>query len=104
MRRRAKVDGNHSAMVKRLREYGMSVADTSRLGDGFPDIVVGWRGVNGMFEIKDPSRKPSERRLTDDEDKFHTAWKGQIAKVETAEEVLAMMQCPTIRGMNDHAV
>lgn len=92
MRRAARVDGNHKAIVKRLRELGMSVADTSRLGAGFPDIVVGWRGVNGMFEIKDLLRKPSERRLTDDEDKFHTAWKGQIAKVETAEEVEAIMQ------------
>ncbi len=90
--RRARVDGNHAAIVKRLRELGMSVANTSRLGEGFPDIVVGWRGVNGIFEIKDPARKPSERRLTDDEDKFHAAWKGQIDKVETAEEVEAIMQ------------
>lgn len=92
MRRAARVDGNHSAIIKRLRELGMAVADTSRLGKGFPDIVVGWRGVNGMFEIKDPSRIPSERRLTDDEQRFFDGWKGQIAKVETAEEVEAIMQ------------
>lgn len=90
--RRARVDGNHAAIVKRLRELGMSVANTSRLGEGFPDIVVGWRGINGMFEIKDPLRFPSERRLTDDEEKFHTAWKGQVDKVETAEEVETIMQ------------
>lgn len=92
MRRRARIDGNHTGIVKRLREYGMSVANTHRLGEGFPDIVVGWRGVNGMFEIKDPLRKPSEQRLTEDEEPFHARWKGQIAVVRTAEEALEWMQ------------
>lgn len=96
MRRAAKVDGNHSEIVKHLRQLGMSVADTSRLGGGFPDLVVSWRMVTILVEVKDPKQPPSKRRLTEDEQRFHSGWKGQIAVVENAAEVEAIMHRLTI--------
>ena len=69
----------------------MSVADTSRLGGGFPDLVIGFRGITILAEVKDPSQPPCKRRLTEDEAKFHAGWKGQIATVESAAEVEAIM-------------
>lgn len=35
-----KVDRGHGAIVKALRAAGCRVHDTSRVGDGFPDLVV----------------------------------------------------------------
>ena len=46
MRRAAKVDANQPATVKALRDAGMTVAVTSSLGKGFPDLVVGFRGAD----------------------------------------------------------
>lgn len=88
MRMRGKVDANQSRIVKELRQAGCSVAMTSNLGGGFPDILVGWRGVNVLAEIKDPNQPPSKRRLTPDEQEFHAAWKGQKCVIETAEDIL----------------
>lgn len=59
MRRAAKVDGNHSEIIKALRQIGASVADTSRIGQGFPDAVVGFRGRNFMLEFK--GKQPSAK-------------------------------------------
>ena len=40
MRRAAKVDGPHAAIVKALRQCGYQVLDPSRVGDGCPDLLV----------------------------------------------------------------
>lgn len=88
MRKRAKPDGNQEGIVKALRKIpGVSVAVTSALGDGFPDIIVGYKKRNYAFEIKDPSQPPSKRRLTPDEVEWHKNWHGHIQVIETVEQV-----------------
>jgi hypothetical protein len=87
-----RIDDNQPALVKQLRQIpGVKVAHTHTIGDGFPDIVVSFRGVNYLFEIKDPSKPPSRRKLTEDEEKFHSEWTGQIAVVETVTDVLKVI-------------
>lgn len=88
MRKYGRIDANQTLIVRDLRKIGATVAITSMVGGGFPDIVVGWRGKNFGFEIKDPSAALSDRRLTKDEKDFHGMWQGQICKVETMEEIL----------------
>lgn len=83
-----RIDANQTAIVKGLREAGLSVAVTSMLGKGFPDLVAGLRMRNFMFEIKDGSLPPSRRKLTPDEEAFHRAWKGEIVVVGSLEEAL----------------
>ena len=91
MRLRAKTDVNQKAVVKQLRAIGATVAITSQLGKGFPDIVVGYGGDNYLFEIKDPKKTPSERKLTKDEQTFNDSWEGQYAVIETAAQALKIM-------------
>jgi hypothetical protein len=92
MRLHGKIDANQSAIVKELRQCGASVWITSNLGDGSGDIVVGWRGQNFIFEVKDPSQIPSKRKLTSDEKEFHANWHGQIHVIESAGDALEIMQ------------
>lgn len=82
------------------------MAITSRLGNGFPDIVVGWRGqccehaCSGPehlrskmclpMEIKDGEKPPSKQRLNEKEAMFHQNWKGPIVVVKTMAEALVM--------------
>lgn len=87
-----RIDANQPQLVKEVREAGMTVAITSSAGEGFPDIVVGYKGINGLFEIKDPDKPPSATALTPAQEKFHGAWDGQIAKVFTSTEVIAEMR------------
>jgi hypothetical protein len=88
MRRRARIDANQPLIVKALREAGASVLSLSPMGSGCPDLLVGFGGRNFLMEIKDPTKKPSQRELTDDEKEFMRAWLGQVTVVETADEAL----------------
>lgn len=88
-RRAAKVDLNQSQIVEELRGIpGVSVALTHTLGRGYPDIVVGWRGLNFLFEIKQPGR---EDDLTEDEVRFHREWAGQVSVVSSSSEIWDIM-------------
>jgi len=84
-RQAARIDKNQPDIVDSLRSLGASVLVTSMLGRGAPDIVVGWRGRNYLFEIKNPNGR---RRLTPLEAVFHANWAGQIGVIETVEDAL----------------
>jgi hypothetical protein len=90
MRRRARIDANQPLIVKALREAGRTVRILSPLGDGIPDLLVGYNGANFLLEVKDPAKKLSQRKLTDDEQDFFDSWVGQRAIVETEEEALRL--------------
>ena len=51
-----------------------------------PDLVVGYEGRNWLFEVKDPSKPPSERKLTDAQHEFFTTWRGQVRQILTADD------------------
>ena len=91
MRHRAKTDANHSQVVDALRRIGCSVRSTAALGRGFPDLAVGYRGMNFLLEVKDGSKPPSARKLTEDEQKFLLEWRGHYAVVESANDAIAIV-------------
>lgn len=88
MRRAAKVDDNHKEIVSAYRSVGASVLDLSSVGQGCPDLLVGFRGVNYLVEIKDGSKPPSRRKLTDDQVKFFDTWLGQRIVIKSITEAL----------------
>ena len=65
-----RTDANQPQVVKALRDAGATVAITSMVGDGFPDLVVGFRGETLLIEVKDGSKPKSEQALTPDEEDF----------------------------------
>ncbi len=89
MRRNARIDTNQPEIVKALRAIGASVTHTHMIGRGFPDIVVGFRGVNTLMEIKDGNKPPSKRRLTPDEADWHESWQGYACVVESVDDAYA---------------
>lgn len=82
--RHSRTDANQKDLVKELRRRGFLVAVTSDAGDGFPDLVIGWRDAVllnrpkglALIELKDGNKVPSEQRLTPAQVKFHDDWKG----------------------------
>lgn len=91
MRHAARTDANHAAIRDGLRASGCTVADTSGAGAGFPDLAVGLRSRNYLLEIKDGAKPPSTRKLTPDQVKFHSAWRGQVHVVTTLGEALQVV-------------
>jgi hypothetical protein len=74
MRRAARVDSNHAKIVKVLRYAGCKVRSLASVGQGMPDLLVGYHGVLHLLEVKDGNKPPSKRRLTKDEQEFIEEW------------------------------
>ncbi len=88
---RKRTDANHRQIVDALRRCGATVLDLSNVGDGCPDLLVGFRGRNYLMEVKDGAKKPSQRRLRETQIEFFQSWAGQAAKVENLAEALAVL-------------
>jgi hypothetical protein len=89
---RCRLDGNHTAVMAALRNAGMTPLSLAAVGSGCPDILVGWRGINVLLEVKDGEKPPSARALTVAEQEFHDTWPGQVVVVDSPEAaVLAVI-------------
>jgi len=98
--RKHNLDGNHHAISDALRAIGAKPVSTASVGSGFPDIAVGYRGVNVLLEVKNGDKPPSKQALTEAEKNFHETWPGQISIVRTPEEaVIAVINYAAARGI-----
>ena len=96
MRRAAKVDINQREIVSALKRIGAEVQNLSRVGDGCPDLLVGFRGRNFLLEVKRPKAKGQrEGTTTDAQDEFFSRWsgRGQAAIVKTVDDALRVLGC-----------
>ena len=76
MRRAAKIDDNHGAIVSALQAEGLSVQSLAGVGRGVPDLLVGARGLTYLVEVKDGEKRPSHRSLTPDQKLWIGKWTG----------------------------
>lgn len=91
MRRAARKDTNQSEIENALKKIGATYMDTSSVGRGFPDLVVGFRGRNYLIEVKDGEKCPSQRRLTKAQLKFHSYWQSDIFVIKDISELLSVL-------------
>ena len=68
MKRAAKVDSNQAEITAAFRKAGAVVVITSQLKNAF-DLIVCHRGKVYLVEVKDGSKPPSARKLTEGEEK-----------------------------------
>lgn len=90
--RAKRIDVNQTEIVDALRDNGCSVAITSSLGNGFPDIVVAKDKRTVLMEIKDGEKCPSQQKLTIKEARFIEDWRGEVYIVKDVFEALEIMQ------------
>ena len=86
MRLDAKVDRNQGEIVAGLRDVGASVVLLHRVGQGCPDLAVGYRGFTYFLEVKYPGGS-----LTADEADFFANWKGNAAVVYSIDDALRVI-------------
>ena len=92
-----RIDENQNEIVKVLRKLGASVLILSSVGKGCPDILVGVSDNKGhkhniLVEIKDGKKSPSQRKLTEDEQKFFDNWKGQVSVITSVTEAILLIK------------
>lgn len=90
--RAARIDANHEQVVSALRAAGASVQSLAGVGKGVPDLLVGFQGKTLLMEVKDGKKTASERRLTEDQVRWHGAWRGgPLAIVDGVDAALRML-------------
>jgi hypothetical protein len=96
MRRAAKVDANQAEVVDALRRVGASVQPLHAVGAGVPDLLIGYRSMNYLLEVKDGNKPPSARKLTTKQIEWHEAWRGSVLTVTSAEDAIGQLGISTI--------
>lgn len=87
-----RIDRNQNDIVKALRDKGAYVRIVTQ-GDGIPDLLVGYKGVTYLLEVKDGDKAPSQRKLTPHEQKFFDEWTGGIVAIVTSvEDALSLIE------------
>lgn len=88
-----KADANQREIMKLCRQIpGVSVVTIHEVGKGIGDILLGYRKINYLIEIKNPAMVKSQKKLTAAEVKFHDKWNGQIAIIESIEDILKLIK------------
>src|SRR5262245_57961979 len=85
-----RTDANHRQIVEALRSRGLAVLDLHAI-PGVLDLLVGYRSVLYLVEIKNGSKPPSRRRVTPAEQTTIALFKGQgcpVVVVGSIEELL----------------
>ena len=91
--RAAKIDANQNEIVKALRKMGATVQSLAAVGDGVPDLLVGYQGKSYLIEVKDGSKVPSARKLTPDQEVWHKKWTGGTLRIaNSAQEALDILE------------
>ena len=74
---RGRRDANQAEIVRVLRQCGARVKDASGLGGGFPDLVVLYRGIVRLVEVKTAKGKIRKSQLD-----FSGEWPVWLARSE----------------------
>ena len=92
MRYANRIDANQGRIVEALRGAGAFVRIVTQ-GDGIPDLLVAYRGVTILMEVKDGDKPPSARKLTEAEQKFFEEWTGgMLVIVNSVQEALEIIK------------
>jgi Holliday junction resolvase len=82
----AKTDANQKSIVDALRAAGISVQSTATIGKGFPDLIAAKGDQCWLIEVKMPTGK-----LTPDQQRFLSEWKGTVHIARTVEDALQIV-------------
>jgi hypothetical protein len=78
MRFRPRTDANQKEIVAALRKAGANVMILAGQGGGVPDLLVQFRDVLYLLEVKDGSKKPSAQALTPDQKRSKAIWRFSV--------------------------
>ena len=85
-----RVDANHSEIVDALRATGWAVKDTSRVGEGFPDLVIEKNLLVLLAEVKVPEAAGKKGEYTKGQKKFYQEWRGPVFTLRSVDDVVEL--------------
>lgn len=89
MKRRVhRVDANQKEILQVARQMGARALSLTDLGQGAPDILIGWRGYNYLWEIKN---KLGENIISQEQQDWMDTWRGQVCVIRTVQEAIEFL-------------
>lgn len=83
-----RTDINQKDIMRDLKKIGASVQSLHTVGEGCPDLLVGYRGYNYPIELKIPGGKLRDRQI-----EWFDDWKGTAYVADSFDAVLEIIQC-----------
>ena len=84
-----RTDANHAEIVDAFRDLGCSVFDTSRCGQGFPDLVIGKNQITVLVEVKSSDKE----KFTPAQNLFMLNWRGStVSRIQDLEGVVSLVK------------
>ena len=91
MRRAARRDAGEQDIIQAMRACGAYVKAVN--AEGTFDLLCHYNGRTLLLEVKDGTKPPSARRLTDAEQRFHDEWPGDnLHIVNSVQEALDLLK------------
>jgi Holliday junction resolvase len=83
-----KVDNNQLEIVKAFRSMGATVLNLSGVGKGCPDLLIGYKGISVLVEIKSKTGKFTEPQL-----KFMEQWQGgAVNRIDSVDGAIRLIK------------
>ena len=84
-----RVDENQSQIIHTFIALGASVLNLSRVGEGCPDILIGYRKHSILCEIK----KDSKAAYTESQIKFMQNWRGgAVSRIDSVDVAIRLIK------------
>lgn len=88
----ARTDANQPEIMAAARSIGASVFDTSKVANGFPDLVVAFRGLTHLVEVKNPKTHHGKAGLSKMQKDFSSTWEGgPVHVVYTGSQMIQLL-------------
>jgi len=86
---RKRVDENQSQIIHTFIALGASVLNLSRVGEGCPDILIGYKKHSVLCEIKRNDKAP----YTESQVKFMQNWRGgAISRIDSVDAAIRLIK------------
>ena len=83
-----KVDNNQLDIVKAFRSMGATVLNLSTVGKGCPDLLIGYKGISVLVEVKSKTGKFTEPQL-----KFMEQWQGgAVNRIDSVDGAIRLIK------------
>jgi hypothetical protein len=84
-----RVDENQSQIIHTFIALGASVLNLSRVGEGCPDILVGYKKHSVLCEIK----RDSKSAYTEPQIKFMQEWRGgPVSRIDSVDSAIRLIK------------
>ena len=84
-----RVDENQNQIIHTFIALGASVLNLSRVGQGCPDLLIGYKGISCLVEIK----RDSKAAFTDPQVKFMQTWRGgAVSRIDSVDAAIRLIK------------